>query len=311
MKINQLRYFLKIVEAGSLSRAAESLGVAQPALSQHVANLEQSLDVALLKRSPRGVACTPAGELLYEHARTIVRQIARAESAVRHIGQSPQGEVAVVIAATVAPILAAPFAIAVAERLPDVSVQIKEGMSIDLARLVESGRADLALVPRGLLPGGVDSEQAFTEEFVFGGRKGLDGDSDEPIDFADACQFPLVLPTRPHYVRNTLEQVAFDSGVSLNVRAEQNSTRLLRRFIGSGYGYSILPENSFVEDLERDLVFTRKITQPEISRALHIISPRPVPRDRVVAGVKSVLRELIVEQWRAGHLRGDLKIAAE
>ena len=310
MKLNQLQYFLRIVEAGSLSRAAQSLGVAQPALSQHVANLERELDAALLERSSRGVVCTPAGDLLYEHARTISRQIERAQTAVRHLGQSPQGEVAAVFAATVAPIVATPFAIAVAERLPEITLHIREGMSIDLARMVESGRADLALVPSGLLPSGVESEQALVEEFVFGGKTGADGDVPGPIEFAEACRYPQVVPTRPHYVRNTLEQLAFDSGVRLNVKAEQDSPRLVRRCISSGHAYAMMPENAFVEDAERKLVFTRKIEKPEISRALHIISPRPAPRDGVIASVRSVLRRTIVDLWRAGRLRGGLRIEA-
>ena len=118
MKVNQLTYFLAIVEAGSLSGAAQKLGVAQPALSQHVANLEQELDVALFERSSRGVVSTAAGDLLYEHARTILRQIQRAEADVRYLGQSPSGEVVVVLAASIAQLVSAPLATEVAAQFP-------------------------------------------------------------------------------------------------------------------------------------------------------------------------------------------------
>lgn len=308
MKINQLKYFLAIVEGGSLSRAAQNLGVAQPALSQHVANLEQEMDVSLLERSSRGVVCTPAGELLYQHAQTIVRQIERAETDVRHLGQSPSGEVVVVIAASVSQIVAPPLAMHVAARFPEIKLLIQEGMSINLARLVESGRADLAFVPSALLPSGVEAEQILVEDLAFGGASGSEGDGDKPIEFEAACRYPLVLPTRPHYVRNTLEQAAFDHGFHLNVMAEQDSPRLLPRFVKAGYAYSILPENGYAEDKDLGGIFTRKIVSPGISRSLHIIWPKLPSQDQSTAGVRAVLRDVIIELSVTGLLRGTLKI---
>ena len=65
IQLRHLRYFVGIVDAGSLSRAATTLYVAQPALSQQMAELEQALGVALLHRSARGVRPTPAGDVLY------------------------------------------------------------------------------------------------------------------------------------------------------------------------------------------------------------------------------------------------------
>ncbi len=307
MKVNQLSYFLAIVEAGSLSGAAQSLGVAQPALSQHIANLEQELDVALLERSSRGVSTTPAGDLLYEHARTIVRQIERAETDVRHLGQSPSGEIVVVLAASVSQIISPVLATSVAERFPEVNLIIQEGMSINIAKLVESGRADLAFVPSAIMPSGVESEHMLVEELALGGARGSEGDTDEPIDFELACEFPLVLPSRPHYIRNTLEQVAFDQGLRLNIKAEQDSPRLLPRMVASGYAYSVLPENGFSEVPDLGSIFMRKIVHPDFSRSLHIIWPRVAAQDRLTIEVRAILRDVIAELVSTGHLRGHLK----
>lgn len=69
MQYRQLRYFVKIVEAGSFSRAAATIHVAQPALSQQVAELEEKLGLKLLHRTPRGVVPTSAGEVLLKERR--------------------------------------------------------------------------------------------------------------------------------------------------------------------------------------------------------------------------------------------------
>ena len=83
MQFRQLRYFVKIVEAGSFSRAASVVHVAQPALSQQVAELEERLGVMLLQRSARGVLPTAAGEIFYKEASAILHQLDQLPSVVR------------------------------------------------------------------------------------------------------------------------------------------------------------------------------------------------------------------------------------
>ena len=75
MQFRQLRYFVKIVEAGSFSRAATLIHVAQPALSQQIHELEDRLGVTLLRRSARGVSPTAAGEVLFREAISILHQL--------------------------------------------------------------------------------------------------------------------------------------------------------------------------------------------------------------------------------------------
>lgn len=91
MNFRRLKYFVKIVDIGSLTRAAEVLHIAQPALSQQVATLEGELDQQLLIRTKRGVTPTEAGKVLYTHARTILRQCEQAQLAVNNVGQTLTG----------------------------------------------------------------------------------------------------------------------------------------------------------------------------------------------------------------------------
>lgn len=92
MNLRRLKYFVKIVDIGSLTQAAEVLHIAQPALSQQVATLEGELDQQLLIRTKRGVTPTEAGKILYTHARTILRQCEQAQLAVNNVGQTLSGQ---------------------------------------------------------------------------------------------------------------------------------------------------------------------------------------------------------------------------
>ena len=88
MNFRRLKYFVKIVDIGSLTQAAEVLHIAQPALSQQVATLEGELNQQLLIRTKRGVTPTDAGKILYTHARAILRQCEQAQLAVHNVGKA-------------------------------------------------------------------------------------------------------------------------------------------------------------------------------------------------------------------------------
>ena len=95
MNFRRLKYFVKIVDIGSLTQADEVLHIAQPALSQQVATLEGELNQQLLIRTKRGVTPTDAGKILYTHARAILRQCEQAQLAVHNVGQSLSGQVSI------------------------------------------------------------------------------------------------------------------------------------------------------------------------------------------------------------------------
>lgn len=95
MNFRRLKYFVKIVDIGSLTQAAEVLHIAQPALSQQVATLEGEFNQQLLIRTKRGVTPTDAGKILYTHARAILRQCEQAQLAVHNVGQALSGQVSI------------------------------------------------------------------------------------------------------------------------------------------------------------------------------------------------------------------------
>src|ERR1700742_2604812 len=100
MQFRHLRYFVKIVEAGSFSRAATTIHVAQPALSQQIGELEEQLGLSLLHRSARGVRPTAAGEVLYREASSILRLMEQLPGVVRSSSGETEGSVALGMSST-------------------------------------------------------------------------------------------------------------------------------------------------------------------------------------------------------------------
>ncbi|WP_085316117.1 LysR family transcriptional regulator [Derxia lacustris] len=101
-RLAAMQTFIAVVEAGSLSAGAQRLGVGQPAVSKTVAQLEARLGVALLLRSPRGIALTEAGRQFHEHARRAVEEAEAAELAARGAGAALTGRLRVCAPVTLA-----------------------------------------------------------------------------------------------------------------------------------------------------------------------------------------------------------------
>ena len=126
MELRQLRAFVKVVEVGSISRAALDLNVVQSALSQQITKLESELSTRLLQRSPQGVTPTEAGVAFFREAQLTLRH---AEQAVRAAQESRlSGSVSVGMAPTTAAVLGMPLMRALRERYPDVRLHMVESL---------------------------------------------------------------------------------------------------------------------------------------------------------------------------------------
>ena len=127
MNIRRLQYFVKIVDIGSLTQAADVLHVAQPALSQQLATLEAEVRQQLLLRTTRGVTPTEAGKVLYRHAQLILRQCEQAKSEMSASNAGINGAVSVGLApGTAAAGLALPLLRTTRARHPGILLYLNE-----------------------------------------------------------------------------------------------------------------------------------------------------------------------------------------
>jgi LysR family nitrogen assimilation transcriptional regulator len=150
VNLRRLQYFVKIVDVGSLTQAADVLHVAQPALSQQLATLEGEVRQQLLVRTKSGVVPTEAGKVLYRHAQLILRQCDQARADMNAAARNISGAVAVGLApGTAAAGLALPLLRAVRARHPGILLYLNETYGTTLSELVMNGRMDLAVLYGG------------------------------------------------------------------------------------------------------------------------------------------------------------------
>ena len=177
MELRQLRYFVGISEAGSLLKASARLHIAQPALGQQMAALEQELGAKLFDRSSRGVTLTEAGRTFLEHARLVLADVERARGAVRESAAVPSGDVAIGLPTTVAQVATVPILKACREQLPQVHLKLVEAYSGFVHEWLLSGRLDVALLFGDQAEPAVAKRPLLDDRlaFVSGGRSGSAG----------------------------------------------------------------------------------------------------------------------------------------
>lgn len=94
-RLQAMRTFMAVLETGSFTSAAASLGVGQPTVSKYVSRLESALGVALLERSTHQLSPTPAGAEYYRRCEVLLSEMSAADAAVRAVGEHPCGELSV------------------------------------------------------------------------------------------------------------------------------------------------------------------------------------------------------------------------
>ena len=190
--LRQIRYFIAIADAGVLSRAAETLNIAQSALSHHVAALETDLGVKLLERRPRGIALTAAGRRLYEHASAVLSALGKAEEDVRTYNEAATGPVCIGLSHTALSMVALDVMKAVRKHSPGVHLTVVEALSPALVERVFSGTVDLALAYNPPRDARLDVALLHDEDLYLVGHPSLIGRSSGPIAFSAVPQRSVV-----------------------------------------------------------------------------------------------------------------------
>jgi LysR family nitrogen assimilation transcriptional regulator len=244
MKLRQLRYFAKIVECGSFSRAAAEVHIAQPALSQQVAELEQNLGVTLLHRSARGVRPTPAGQALYAETLEILRRIERLPGIVQSAGGQAQGSVKFGMSSTLAAVLGGPFMDVVKQALPKIILRFVTQDSQTLRAQITEQRIDLAVVYEDQPVIGFVREPLFRQSLYLIQRKKT-ARTPERVTLTRLASTPLVLPAYPNLVRKLLDDAFVAAGVEPVTVAEADVFSSMLSAVQSGIGDTILPKGDF------------------------------------------------------------------
>jgi LysR family nitrogen assimilation transcriptional regulator len=305
MELRQLRYFVAIVDQGSMSRAARSLHIAQPALTQQLHQLEAELNAQLLHRSAQGVLPTDAGRVFYEHAQAIMKQVADAKSAVAQSAARPAGSVALGIPQSVSGAFALPLLMAVRETYPEITLQLTEEITGNLVEQLKSGRINLTVLFDDGQLGPFCSTPLLEEEMMFITRKDSRyAPRGRSIPLAKALQARLILPALEHGQRPRIERIVRDAGLATADVIEINSIAIMKSALMADLGATILPLAPVLEEIERGDLVARPISGARLSRTLALCSSKNIPLTNAAAAVHKMVLQVTRSLCESGRWRG-------
>jgi LysR family transcriptional regulator, nitrogen assimilation regulatory protein len=258
-----MRYFITIYEAGSVTKASARLLIAQSALSQQLAQLEDELGVQLFTRSPHGVSPTAFGEMFYEQSLEILQRLSDAVESVRQLGQNPRGTVAVGMPETISITLGLPLLQSVKQRFPDVYLRLTENLSANLRARLKEGRLDLLIMHDDGMCEGLSARPLVTERLylVSLGSAASAG----PVTLSDALASPLVLPDVRDGLRTIIDTAARTAGLAASNRVlEVSSLTVIKNAVLQGVGATILPLSCVSAEIRQGTLREREITNPEV-----------------------------------------------
>jgi molybdate transport repressor ModE-like protein len=241
LDLRRLTVLQAVAREGSFSAAARSLDYTQPAVSHHIARLEEEVGTALLHRNPRGVTLTEAGEALVLHADAVLTRLAAAQEEVAEIAGLRSGRVRVAAfpsgSATIFPIAVR----SLRDSYPGVRVSLLEAEPPEALELLRTGQVDLALTfgyPESGQPSGaeLESEPLFDDELVLVTAAGLKPKRTRIADFKDETWIAGCERCRAH-----LLHLAAQAGFDPQIVYATDDYVTVQSLVAAGLGVTVLP----------------------------------------------------------------------
>ena len=314
----QLHYFITTVQRGSIAAAARALDIAQPAISQQLANLEREVKAKLLERSFSGVSLTPAGEIFYTHAEKIMGEIDNVKTALEVFQVGQQRVIKIGMLPSIGNVLSLPLLTEITKNHKNLKVEISTGPSYTINDWLDSKQVDIALTYQQAVDLKFMSVTPLIQEelhLVFSASSAYPQYAKlrekAIIKFWEISELPLLSPGNKDALGQLIADYERATGVSLKhdlAYSGQLMTGL--RQVMQGEGVMILPTSAIFHLRESGLVSTLKITQPEMHRTVLAATNKHRKSALDYGSIIDIIRKVVAKENVLNHWCGTLEFAA-
>lgn len=257
MDLKQLRYFSRVAELGSFTRAAGELRIAQSALSYQVAALEAELGIALLNRHSRGVTLTEAGISVMERANRIMREAGDLKADAGSRSRYPSGEIVFAAPPSIAKVFA-PDAIETFRRdYPEVRLIMREETVDVIFDWLIKEQVDIALFYDRQATAAVQAEILLLDSLHLIGSPTLAKPT--KLTAAALAATPLIVTTAAYGWRRRLEHSLQEHDLKPTIRAEIDSISVIKELVRRGFAYAVLPRSAVDDELRGHSLWAQPI----------------------------------------------------
>ncbi|MCL2620702.1 MAG: selenium metabolism-associated LysR family transcriptional regulator [Defluviitaleaceae bacterium] len=278
MDFRQLEAFVMVVDKGSFSRAAEAIFLSQPSVSTYISSLEKELGTPLVNRSTKEVSPTLAGKILYESAKEMLTLKSQMTDKIKGLSGDFSGVINI-IASSVPAQYILPRAIAQFNAFyPDIAFNVKQGTTLDVARSIASGQAELGF--SGGIVDDIDGSKCTFHQFLCDRMIMIAPSND---DFGDDLEYSLKALLREHrfvgrekgsgtrieYERY-LEELGMDiRGLSSSINFD--NTQSIINAVINGLGVSMISHFAAASYIHKKMVIPLRLTTPLPNRKLYYV----------------------------------------
>jgi LysR family transcriptional regulator, nitrogen assimilation regulatory protein len=266
MNLRRFQYFAAVSDLQSVSRAANRLRIAQPALTRHIQTLQRELGVQLFERRGRGISLTKAGELFQQRVKAVLRDLDRARIEVAALARSTAGPVEVGLPEAISFSLSHVLLKRIHENLPEIAIRIIDGWTGFIIEWLIVGRLDLGIIYDHTLTSDVlYTEPLASEEHFLICARGHELAKCRSVSALDLARVPLALPPRHNGLRVTVENHLKTVGEKPKIVYEVDSLIAIKQLVQTGQACTIMPLGNVAHDVE----LGRLVMVPLANSALH------------------------------------------
>lgn len=267
-----LRYLDEVVHSGSIRAAAEKLNVASSSINRQILELEDSLQVAIFERLPRGLRLTAAGEVLITHIRQTLRDHDQVQSRIKELQGLSRGTVRIATMNGLASGVISRLAVDFRKKYPGVKIVVNSLVAEDILKAVEQGDADIGLGYS------LRADSSLHILDVFDARLGAIVAPNHPLAglsgtrLSQCCEFPIVLADRTLSIYRIIQDACIGSKVSLKPAFETNSIELMKYLAVHDSAVTFLSATDVSEEVrDEKLAFVRILDRSLKSHPLALI----------------------------------------
>lgn len=270
VSLNQLEVLLKVLETGGFSGAAKALYMSQPAVSNHIRNLENSFAVQLVHRTTQGARPTPAGEVVAEHARRMFELLDSLERSVADFRGLGGGRLVVAGTSTLGPYLLPRLLADFARRAPKVSCQLRVGNEEAVETWLMRGEAALGLCIDSPRDEQLVAEEMFSESTVLVAAAGSPLAGRE-LAAADLAGQRFLMRETGSATRRLQERALASWGLEAAERWDLWGIDTIKEAACQGLGIAILSEHAIRRELDAGILTALSIEPLPPTRAVSLV----------------------------------------
>lgn len=273
LSIKQLRAFVAVYRLGRLAAAAEQLSVTQSAVSVLVRQIEGALEVRLFDRSARALVPTRAADEIVGLAERILRDLGQLSASARELATLRRGRVHVAVTPGVGMAVMPAAVRRFVQQHPEVSVLLDDCAPDQFLTRVLSEAVEFGVGTPERLGADIDARPLLKDQLC------LVLDAAHPlaararVRWADLGALPLILLKSGYGVRRTIDAVAAQAGVALNVVNDINFLHSALWMAASGLGATVLPSKLAAQSTHANLV-ARPLVGPRVDRSIYVVTRR-------------------------------------